>query len=210
MLPTFEKASDNIKYLDSIINKKPVILPQWESKNEERLVKHQATEAWVFAQRTNGVFGTTNRKRQCTKSTNSSKSNNSTITIDEASELTPPRNDERSVNEASELTPPRNDERSDDEAIELAPPSNDEKSDISSLLRSSSPEYFIDSPEAEPLDFERNYDSDIESNHSIEIQVINVNPAPQDEDIQTIYHVINLQDSDTEESSESNIENISV
>ena len=192
MLPTFEKASDNIKYLDSIINKKPVILPQWESKNEERLIRHRATEAWVWAQRTNGVFGTTNRKRQCTQSTTSSKSNNSTITIDEA----------------CELTPPRNDERSDDEAIELAPPSNDE-SDISSLLRSSSPEYIIDSPEAEPLDFERNYDSDIESNHSIEIQVINVNPAPQDEDIQTIYHVINLQDSDTEESSESNTEEIS-
>ena len=49
----------------------------------------------------------------------------------------------------------------------------------------------------------------MESNHSIEIQVINVNPAPQNEDIQTIYHEITLQDSDTEEISESNTEEIS-
>ena len=179
MLPTFEKASDNIKYLDSVINKNPVIPPTWESIDEERLIRHRATESWVWEQRTNGVLGTTNRKRHRTQSTTSSESNNSTITIDEA--------------------------------IELAPPSNDEKSDISSLLRSSSPEYFINSPEAEPLDFERNYtDSDIESNHSMEVHVISVNPAPQNqnEDIQTLYSVITLQDSDTEEIS--SVENTSV
>ena len=81
------------------------------------------------------------------------------------------------------------------------------------MLRSSSCESLIDSPEAEPLDLERNHDSELESNHSIEVQVININPAPQNEDIQAIYHEITLQDSATEEISESNteeIENISV
>ena len=190
MLPTFEKASDNIKYLDSVINKNPVIPPTWESIDEERLIRHRATESWVWEQRTNGVLGTTNRKRHRTQSTTSSESNNSTITIDEASELTPPRNDEKSKNEA----------------IELASPSRDGKSDISSLLKSSSCGSLIDSPEPEPLDFERNHDNELESNDSIEVQIININPAPQNEDIQAVYHEIILHDSDTEEISDSNTE----
>ena len=186
------------------------------------MIRLQATEAWVWSQRTNGVFGTTNREHQCTQSTTSSESKNSTILIDEAGELTPPRNDEKSYNEAIELTTPRNDEKSDNEAIELTTPRNDEKSEneaiklaplscdekseISSLIRSSSCGSLIDSPEPEPLDFERNHDNELESNDSIEVQIININPAPQNEDIQAIYHEIILHDSDTEEISESNTE----
>ena len=189
-----------------MINDKPVFLPQWESENEERLIRLQATEAWVMSQRTNGVFGTTNRDHQCTESTTSSESKSSTISIDEAGELTPPRNDEKSGNEAIELTTPMNDEKSENEAIKLAPLSCDEKSEISSLLGSSSCGSLIDSPEPEPLDFERNHDYELESNDSIEVQIININPAPQNEDIQAVYHEIILHDSDTEEISDSNTE----
>ena len=154
------------------------------------MIRLQATEAWVLSQRTNGVFGTTNREHQCTQSTTSSESKNSTISIDEAGELTPPRNDEKSDNEAVEITPLR----------------CDEKSEISSLIRSSSCGSLIDSPEPEPLDFERNHDYELESNDSIEVQIININPAPQNEDIQAVYHEIILHDSDTEEISDSNTE----